>query len=49
MNDGVILGSVLTCFGVTWGWLFKISYTIGKLEQKLKDLNNHIKYRGEVW
>ena len=49
MNYGIVIGSILSGFAVTWGWLFKISYKIGKLEQKLIDLNNNIRFGGETW
>jgi len=38
MNDGVTFGAIISGFAVTWGWLVKISYTLGKVEQKLEDM-----------
>ena len=49
MNDGIVIGSILSGFAVTWGWLFKISYTLGKMEQRLNNLENHVKFGGETW
>jgi len=38
MSDGVTIGAIISGFVVTWGWLVKISYTIGKIEQRLEDV-----------
>ena len=38
MNDGVMFGAIISGFAITWGWLVKISYTLGKVEQKLEDV-----------
>ena len=40
MNDGITFGAIISGFAVTWGWLFKISYALGKVEQKIEDMIN---------
>ena len=38
MNDGITIGAVISGFVVTWGWLVKISYKLGKIEEKMENV-----------
>ena len=44
MNDGITFGAIISGFAVTWGWLVKISYTLGRVEQKVKEV---VRYGGK--
>jgi len=45
MTDGMIIGSIISGFTVTWGWLINISYKLGRMEQRLDNLINKRKRR----
>lgn len=49
MNDGITFGAIISGFVVTWGWLFKISFRLGQIDQKVKDLFDNFRYGGETW
>jgi len=49
MNDGMFLSSIISGFVITWGWLIKLSYTMGKIEQKLSDLSDSVTQKIEEW
>jgi len=38
MNDGITFGAIISGFAVTWGWLVKISYTLGRVQQRIEDV-----------
>ena len=38
MSDGVTFGAIISGFVVTWGWLVKISYMLGRVEQKVEEV-----------
>lgn len=44
MNDGMIFGAIMSGFAVTWGWLVRISYTLGRVEQKVEEV---VRYGGK--
>ena len=47
MSDGITFGAIISGFAVTWGWLVKISYTLGKVEQKVEEAVRHGRKRGK--
>jgi len=39
MNDGMLVGSVVTLFLTQWTWLW---YKFGRMEQKICDINERL-------
>jgi len=49
MNDGILFGSMITSFAVTWSWLLKITYKLAGVEEKINILLDGLNKREEEW
>lgn len=49
MNDGILFGSIITSFTVTWGWMFKIMYKLARIEEKVDIILDGLNRKEEEW